>query len=130
MRILAGTAAAVAILFVAWVFVQPAAAAEQCGKASWYGTESGSKTANGEYFDGTSFTAASLTLPIGARVRITMRDPRPEMKRFWGKHVDVRINDRGPYIKGRFLDVAHRPAGKIGLTLAGTARVCIERLSP
>lgn len=96
---------------------QPVRAAE-CLIASWYGTESGNRTANGEHFDGRSFTAAHRTLPFGTKLRVTYRS----------KSVVVRINDRGPFIKGRGLDLSHAAARKIGLTKVGVGKVCISRL--
>ncbi len=86
--------------------------------ASHYGTESGNRTANGERFDGSSLTAAHKTLPFGTRLRVTYR----------GKSVVVRINDRGPYIKGRSLDLSTAAARKLGMVRAGVARVCAERI--
>lgn len=106
----------VAILAGAWLAV-PVRAAE-CVLASWYGTESGNRTANGEHFDGSSLTAAHRTLPFGTKLRVTYR----------GKSVVVRINDRGPYIKGRSLDLSRAAAQRIGLIPAGVARVCLTRL--
>lgn len=103
---------------VAFVFGAPPVRAAECQNlvASWYGTESGNRTANGEHFDGTSLTAAHKTLPFGTRLKVT----------YQGKSVTVRVNDRGPYIKGRSLDLSHAAARKIGLTKAGvaTVRVC------
>lgn len=87
-------------------------------KASWYGTESGSFTANGEPFNGRSLTAAHKTLPFNTKLRVT----------YQGKSVTVRINDRGPYIKGRTLDLSRAAAVRIGLIHAGVAKVCMERL--
>lgn len=112
------TAAAGALLLA---MVIPAAAAECRGQAvtaSWYGTESGSTTANGEHFTGEALTAAHKTLPFGTRLKVTYR----------GKAVTVRINDRGPFIKGRSLDLSHAAARRIGLTHAGVGRVCMERI--
>jgi len=86
--------------------------------ASYYGTESGSRTATGEHFDGTSMTAASRTLPFGTRLRVTYR----------GKSVVVRVNDRGPYIRGRSLDLSRAAAERIGLIHAGVGLVCVGRL--
>ena len=86
--------------------------------ASWYGTESGGRTANGERFDGTSYTAAHKSLPFGTKLRVT----------YQGKSVVVRVNDRGPYIKGRSLDLSHAAARKIGLVGAGVAMVKACRL--
>lgn len=86
--------------------------------ASWYGTESGSRTANGEHFDGSSYTAAHRTLPFGTKLRVT----------YQGKSVVVRVNDRGPGIKSRQLDLAHAAARKIGLTKVGVGKVRVCRL--
>ena len=107
-----------------WFIVDtvPSAKAASCAGtwqiASYYGAESGSRTANGEHFDGTGLTAASLTLPFGTRLRVT----------FGGKAVVVRINDRGPYVKGRALDLSRAAAARIGMIPAGVGRVCVERL--
>lgn len=87
-------------------------------RASWYGTESGSRTANGEAFDGSSMTAAHKSLPFGTKLRVTYR----------GNSVTVRVNDRGPFIKGRSLDLSRAAAKKLGLIPAGVANVCVERL--
>lgn len=94
------------------------AASQSCGLASWYGTESGNKTANGEPFDGTSMTAAHKTLPFGTRLKVTYR----------GHSVIVRINDRGPFVKGRSLDLSKAAAKKLGLLPAGVGKVCWTRL--
>lgn len=85
-------------------------------RASWYGSESGNRTANGEHFDGSSYTAAHKTLPFGAKLKVT----------YQGKNVVVRVNDRGPFTKGRSLDLAKAAANKIGLAHAGVdlVRVC------
>jgi rare lipoprotein A len=74
----------------------------------------GRHTASGERFDPNSMTAASKTLPIGSVVQVT------NLKN--GRSVNVRINDRGPYVRGRSLDLSHAAARQIGLT-AGVARV-------
>lgn len=87
--------------------------------ASYYGTESGSRTANGERFDGSGMTAAHRTWPFGTRVRVT----------YHGKSVVVRINDRGPYIRGRSIDLSRAAAKRIGLVNAGVGKVCLERLN-
>lgn len=86
--------------------------------ASWYGTESGNRTANGERFDGSTLTAAHKSLPFGTQLRVT----------YQGRSVVVRINDRGPFIRGRDLDLARAAAERIGLVPAGVARVCVERI--
>jgi rare lipoprotein A len=89
------------------------------GLASWYGTESGTRTANGEHFDGRSLTAASRGLPFGTKLRVTYR----------GKSVVVRVNDRGPALRtGRFLDLSRSAAERIGMIGVGVGKVCAERL--
>ena len=87
--------------------------------ASHYGAESGSVTANGERFTGKGMTAAHKTLPFGTKLRVTYR----------GKSVVVRINDRGPFVRGRHLDLSTAAARHIGMTRAGVATVCVEKLS-
>ena len=100
---------------VAFLFAPRPVYAGECATmvASWYGAESGNRTANGERFTGESYTAAHRTLPFNTKLRVT----------YQGKSVVVRVNDRGPAIKGRQLDLAHAPARKIGLTKAGVDRV-------
>lgn len=127
---LAATPAAMIIVFVLMFFSPLHAFAATCGLASHYGSESGSITANGEHFRPAGLTAASKTLPFGTVLEVTMLDPRPRMKRFYGRKVTVRINDRGPYIAGRFLDLSTGAATRIGLTTSGVSRVCIEPLHP
>lgn len=85
-----------------------------CGKVSWYGRESGRVTANGEPFDGTSMTAAHRTLPFGTKLRVS----------YGGRSVIVRVNDRGPYIRGRVLDLSRASAVELGLIPAGVGRAC------
>jgi rare lipoprotein A len=115
--IISGLLAAVLILGAAF-FMGSATIAGECALASWYGQESGNRTANGEPFDGSGLTAAHRSLPFGTRLRVT----------YQGRSVIVRINDRGPYIKGRALDLSRAAAARIGLVRAGVARVCWERL--
>jgi rare lipoprotein A len=93
--------------------------------ASWYGPGFvGHVTSDGEVFSPNELTAASKTLPLGSRVRVT----NPEN----GRSVVVRINDRGPYIKGRNLDLSHSAAQKIGLCAEGVGhvRVTVLRRTP
>ncbi len=93
----------------------PANAAET-GKASWY--KMGTKTASGEHFKPNGLTAAHRTLPFGTKVRVkNLRN---------GKTVVVRINDRGPFIKSRIIDVSKGAARKIGLIRAGVTKVSIK----
>lgn len=89
------------------------------GVASWYGKEfHGKLAANGEAFDMTAYTAAHRKLPLGSVVRVVNLTN--------GKTVQVRINDRGPYVAGRMLDLSHAAARELGMVDAGTAAVQIE----
>ena len=86
------------------------------GLASWYGQpHQGRATASGEAFDMNKLTAAHRTLPFGTRLRVTNVDN--------GKSVVVRVNDRGPHVPGRVLDLSFRAAQALGITDAGVARV-------
>ena len=87
------------------------------GMASYYGSEfAGSRTANGECFD----PAANRSLAFHSRVAVTNLAN--------GQEVIVRINDRGPWGKGRIIDISHAAARKIGMHRSGTARVKLELL--
>jgi rare lipoprotein A len=89
--------------------------------ASWYGPGFvGHVTSDGEKFNPNELTAASKTLPLGSRVRVT----NPEN----GRSVVVRINDRGPYVRGRSLDLSHGAAQKIGLCAEGVGHVRVKVL--
>lgn len=109
---------ATVILAVAFVFSAPVVHAAECGRASWYGSESGNRTANGEHFDGSSLSAAHRSLPFGTKLRVT----------FQGKSVVVRVNDRGPYVKGRSLDLSRAAAARLGMVRQGVGRVCWTRV--
>jgi rare lipoprotein A len=89
------------------------------GIASFYGNESGSKTASGQRFNQNDMTAAHRSLPFGTRLRVT----------HGGRSVVVTINDRGPFIRGRVLDLSTGAARAIGLTGAGVGRVTAEVVS-
>jgi rare lipoprotein A len=91
-------------------------ASAQTGIASVY---SGERTANGEYAHAHALTAAHRTLPFGTNVKVTNLTT--------GKFVIVRINDRGPYIKGRIIDLT--PAGAKAIGCSGLARVQLEVVS-
>ena len=92
------------------------------GEASWYGPGfNGKKTANGETFDDSKFTAAHKTLPLGSKARVTNIDT--------GGSVEVEINDRGPYVNGRIIDLSHAAAKALGIIDAGIAMVRVELLS-
>lgn len=93
------------------------------GVASYYGRRfHGRRTANGERFDMNAMTAAHKTLPFGTRVRVT--NPRN------GRSVTVRINDRGPFIRGRTIDLSRRAAEQLGMISSGHARVKLDIVSP
>lgn len=95
----------------------------QSGVASWYGREQDGKlTANGETFNRHKFTAASRHLPFNAVVRVTNQEN--------GRSVNVRINDRGPYAKGRVLDLSEAAANSLDMKASGTAPVKIEMVQP
>ena len=89
------------------------------GMASFYGNESGSKTASGARFNQNAMTAAHKTLPFGTKLRVT----------HGGQSVVVTVNDRGPFIKGRVLDLSTGAARAIGLTSRGVGRVTAEVVS-
>ena len=91
--------------------------AGETGVASIYGYE-GSKTASGERASAKGFTAAHRTLPFGTQVRVVNKRN--------GKSVVVRINDRGPFIKGRVIDVT--PAAAKALGFSGLTKVALERV--
>lgn len=93
----------------------------QCGKASWYGPGfHGRSTASGERFNQSNMTAAHKYLPFGTRLRVTNKRN--------GKSVVVRINDRGPYVGGRLLDLSKGAASQIGMVRSGSASVCIAKV--
>jgi rare lipoprotein A len=86
------------------------------GVASYYGNElAGHRTASGERFDPGQLTAAHRTLPLGTKLRVT--NPAN------GKSVVVRVNDRGPFARGRVLDLSKSAASQIGLVARGSGRV-------
>ncbi len=88
----------------------------EVGMASWYGYPyHGRRAASGEIYDMEKYTAAHRTLPFNARVRVENLEN--------GRHVEVRINDRGPFVQGRIIDLSRAAARSIGMLGAGTARV-------
>lgn len=94
----------------------------QQGVASWYGPGfHGRPTASGETFDMEAMTAAHPSLPLGTRIRVTVLAT--------GRRTDLRVNDRGPFRKGRILDVSRAAARRLGFLGRGTARVRVEVLS-
>jgi rare lipoprotein A len=94
---------------------------QERGIASWYGKKfHGRKTANGETYDMYGVSAAHKTLPLGTYVRVKNLNN--------GRQVDVRINDRGPFVQGRIIDLSYTAAKQIGIIGPGTAKVEITAL--
>jgi rare lipoprotein A len=92
------------------------------GVASWYGPGfNGHRTASGEVYNQEEMTAASTVIPLGSQVMVTNLDN--------GRAVQVRINDHGPYVKGRKIDLSHEAARTLGIVKPGTAHVRIDVLS-
>jgi len=95
--------------------------ATETGKASYYGDRHhGRKTASGERFDQHALTAAHRSLPFGTRVRVTNLSNE--------RSVVVRINDRGPFVRGRIIDVSRAAAERLGMLRAGVVPVRVEQL--
>ena len=110
--------AALAALASSFIFVVTTSAAPtQCGKASWYAMTS--ITASGERANPNAMVAAHKSLPFGTKVRVKNLDN--------GRSITVRINDRGPFIRGRIIDVSRVAAAKLGFKNKGVARVCVSR---
>ncbi|MER8907803.1 septal ring lytic transglycosylase RlpA family protein [Mesorhizobium sp. M0854] len=95
-----------------------ASAAAQCGRVSWYSLHS--RTASGERMNPSALTAAHRSLPFGTKLKVTNRNN--------GRSVVVRINDRGPFIKGRMLDLSKGAASQLGFISSGHTAVCMARV--
>jgi rare lipoprotein A len=96
---------------------------DEVGYASWYGNElRGNPTANGEPFNPDGISAAHPTLPMPSYVEITHLQS--------GKTILVRVNDRGPFAKGRLIDLSQGAAQKLGMAQAGSAPVRVRRVNP
>lgn len=102
----------------------PAAAPayDALGYASWYGSESGNRTANGEQFRSGWITAAHTTLPLPTYVEVTALDT--------GRRIIVRVNDRGPFARGRVIDLSRGAAEELGMKAQGHAAVRVRRVEP
>lgn len=109
----------VAALVAGLLSTTGAYAGDQCGGASWYSLP-GNRTANGDRMNPSAMTAAHKSLPFGTKVRVV--DQRT------GKSIQVTINDRGPFVKGRIIDLSKAAATKLGFRDAGHTKVCIERV--
>lgn len=94
----------------------------QVGTASWYGhAHHGRRTASGAPFNMNGMTAAHRTLPFGSKIRVTNRGN--------GRSVLLTVNDRGPFIRGRIVDVSYRAAKELKFARAGLARVRVEAIA-
>jgi len=94
----------------------------QTGVASWYAEESGTRTADGEVFNPDAISAAHKTFPLPSLVEVTNLDN--------GRKLRIRVNDRGPFVDGRVMDLSRGAAKALGVYASGTARVRIEWLGP
>ncbi|VAX02276.1 Septum-associated rare lipoprotein A [hydrothermal vent metagenome] len=102
---------------------QSARGFEQTGHASWYGTKfHGHRTSSGEPYDMYAMTAAHKTLPIPSYVEVHNLDNQ--------RKIIVRVNDRGPFVSGRIIDLSYVAAKKLGITTKGTGRVKIRVIDP
>jgi rare lipoprotein A len=102
--------------------VPPTTGVEEVGFASWYGAQhQGRRTASGEVFDMNQLTAAHRTLPFGTRLLVTNRDT--------SRSTEVRVNDRGPFVEGRVLDVSYAAARQLGAVGAGIFPVRLRVLA-
>lgn len=102
-------------LAAALALAAPSALAETC-IASWYGSESGPRTASGERFDPNGISCAHRTRPFGSTARVTHLGS--------GRSIVCRVNDRGPFVRGRCIDLSRGAARQLGLS--GIARVRVE----
>jgi rare lipoprotein A len=92
-----------------------------CGNASWYGPGfHGNRTASGERFDSRAMTAAHRSLPFGSRIKV--------VNQATGRSVTIRINDDGPHIPGRIIDLSEGAFAQIASLDQGVAKVCISRV--
>lgn len=118
MRLFIASLPAWVVLGAALLFLTSPALACTEVVASHYGKESGSRTSSGSFFDGSQMVAAHRTLPFGTKIRVTYR----------GQSVNLTVKDRGPFIRGRDLDISTAAAIRIGLDKPGVATVCMEKL--
>lgn len=114
-RIYAHAAAALA---VASLVAMPTLAQAQCGSASWYSLP-GNRTANGERMNPSAMTAAHRSLPFGTKVKVTNQRN--------GRAIVVRINDRGPFIGGRIIDLSKAAASALGFVRSGHTKICLDK---
>lgn len=106
-----------------WYYPQEDPNYDETGIASWYGAPfHGQATANGERYDQNSLTAAHKTLPMPSYVRVTNLEN--------GRSIIVRVNDRGPFVNNRIIDMSRRGAQLLGFDQVGTARVRVQAVQP
>jgi len=106
----------------AWYYPREDFEYDETGIASWYGTKfHGRRTANGELYDMNALTAAHRTLPMPSYVRVTNLEN--------GRSLIVRVNDRGPFARGRIIDMSRRGSQLLGFQKQGTARVRVQILA-
>lgn len=116
---LAVVLAAVSLLTATGAFAADTRSQPSCGRASWYAL--GTKTASGERMNASHLTAAHRTYRFGTMLRVTNKRN--------GKSVVVRVNDRGPFIRGRLVDISKAAAREIGMIKSGIGQVCTEVVS-
>jgi rare lipoprotein A len=105
-----------------WYYPREQPDYDETGVASWYGPQfHGQRTADGEIFDLNSISAAHRTLPMPVNVRVTNLEN--------GRSLIVRVNDRGPFARGRIIDLSEHAADLLGFKLAGTARVRVTYIA-
>jgi rare lipoprotein A len=112
-----GNAAGAATLAVGTMLAASNGAAAQCGSASWYALTS--KTASGERMNPAALTAAHRTLPFGTTLKVTNERN--------GKTVVVRVNDRGPFVKGRVIDLSKAAAQQLDFIRSGHTKICMAQ---
>jgi rare lipoprotein A len=118
-KIIRTAAVAATVIMSAVIGSEAAYAKSGCGGASWYALSS--KTASGERMNAAKLTAAHKSLRFGTKLRVTNNRN--------GKSVIVRINDRGPFIRGRVLDLSKAAASQIGMIRSGHTKVCYQVVS-
>ena len=112
-----GRTAAAATLAAGTLLAAATGASAQCGSASWYALTS--KTASGERMNPAALTAAHRTLPFGTRLKVTNQRN--------GKSVVVRVNDRGPFIRNRVIDLSKAAAQQLDFIRSGHTPVCMAK---
>jgi rare lipoprotein A len=100
----------------------PAPGYDALGYAGWYGGESGNVTARGERFRAKAISGAHTTLPLPSYVEVTALDT--------GRTILLRINDRGPFVRGRIIDLSRGAADLLGIRVSGTAAVRVRLVDP